>query len=599
MLLFVKKQKEALVEIQRQTKLLLLISHEIEQTSQDLTRLCRLFVITGDEKYRQEYLHIVDWREGKAARPQTVHRSLHPGEIINRKDILIELGCSDDELALLNSADSLSAKLTGIENQAMNSVKERRAVAGPAGALPGESVNNFAMRIVHDSGYHAEVEKIMEPIEAFSAKLDARSDAMILRSSRLVDLYGFISLGLLIAVIISVSGFIMFLNTSVIRPILKTSEVFSFLGRGDFTREMKVRSANEIGRMAIDFNATLGNVRKLILTIKNNAASLSDVGDNLSVNMSETASAVHEISANIEGIKKQMLTHSSSVVAVGASLQTMMRTIEKLDNQAGAQTSIVSSSSAEIEQMIFDIRSVAGVVEKNLDMLEELDKATEVGKKIISETVDLSKSVDSSSEVLLDTTAVIQNIAAQTNLLAMNAAIEAAHAGEAGKGFAVVAGEIRNLAEESNAQGKNITVILKELKSKIEQVSEFALSIERQFDSIFELVEKTKNQEQGIMSAMRKQNAGSEQIIKAMGEIGAMANLVQTDSHQMLKGSNLVAEEMKRLGAMSDHIASNMNEMASGVVQIDQAVQEVSGISQKNKQSVEELVGEVGKFKID
>ena len=599
MLLFVKKQKDALIRTQQQTKLLLLMSQEIKQTSQELTRLCRLFVVTKNSDYKYEYSYIVDWRNGVLPRPYTVNDNLYPGERVSHKDILIRLGCKDEELDLLDKAGQLSEKLIELEDQAMRAIEEGRYVSGPASIASGESVNDFAIRILHDKTYHKEVDKIMEPINTFIKILDGRIQREVLHASALVDMYGFISLGLLILVIISVSGFVVFLNTAVIGPIVKTSKIFSFIGQGDFTKEMQVRSSNEIGRMAVDFNATLGNVRNLILTIKNNAAVLSDVGQNLSVNMTETASAVHEISTNIEGIKKQMLSHSSSVVAVGSSLQNMMRTIEKLDMQAENQTSIVGSSSSEVEQMIFSIRTVTGVIEKNLTVLEELDTAAEEGKKIIAETVDLSKSVDSSSEVLLDTTAVIQNIAAQTNLLAMNAAIEAAHAGEAGKGFAVVAGEIRNLAEESSSQGKNITAILKELKIKIGQVSEFALAIERQFDNIFDLVEKTKNREHEVIAAMREQNEGSEQVIKAMSEIGNMAHLVQGDSHQMLKGSNLIAEEVQRLAVMSDHIADNMNEMASGAVQIDTAVHEVSGVSQKNKQCVAELVKEVEKFKIE
>ena len=181
----------------------------------------------------------------------------------------------------------------------------------------------------------------------------------------------------------------------------------------------------------------------------------------------------------------------------------------------------------------------------------------------------------------------------------MNAAIEAAHAGEAGKGFAVVAGEIRKLAEESNTQGKNITAILQGLKEKIELVNTAAVAIEKQFDTIFDLVERTKTQEHIIMGAMQEQNADSERILTAMHTIDNMTHTVQNISYEMLHGSNLVSDEMKRLANMSDAIADSMNEMATGTMQINNAVHEVQELSQHNKNSIDNLASEVNQFKID
>ena len=249
--------------------------------------------------------------------------------------------------------------------------------------------------------------------------------------------------------------------------------------------------------------------------------------------------------------------------------------------------------------MVSNVQSVATIIEMNLQTLDELNTATNNGKTGIADTVELSKAVDDSSAVLLDTSTVIQNIAAQTNLLAMNAAIEAAHAGEAGKGFAVVAGEIRKLAEESNAQGKNITAILQGLKEKIELVNTAAVSIEKQFDTIFDLVERTKTQEHIIMGAMQEQNADSERILTAMHTIDDMTHRVQNISYEMLNGSNLVSDEMKRLANMSDAIANSMNEMATGTAQINNAVHEVRELSQQNKNSIDSLAFEVNRFKID
>ena len=409
------------------------------------------------------------------------------------------------------------------------------------------------------------------------------------------------SLYLLAGGVLLISIIIVYLTTrKIVKPINATVVALKNIaqGEGDLTVRLSVSGNDEVSDLSKYFNQTIEKIAESVKSVEKSSTAMRQVGDELASNMTETASAVYEISANISGIKKQMLNHTSSVVAVGSSLQVMSNTIEKVDGHIAVQIQSVENSAQAVHLMVSNIQSVADTVGNNLQTLEELNTATNQGKRIIAETVELSKAVAESSEILLDTSSVIQNIAAQTNLLAMNAAIEASHAGEAGRGFGVVAGEIRKLAEESSAQGKNITQILNGLKEKIGRVNEAALSAEHRFDAIFELAGKTRNQEQHIMEAMQQQSSGSEQIVQAIHHIETMTQEVKKSSQEMLANSNLVSTEMKRLGEMSDAIANSMNEMASGTVQISNAVQEVSGISQTNKASIENLISEVSKFKV-
>ncbi|MDR3343514.1 MAG: methyl-accepting chemotaxis protein [Treponema sp.] len=365
----------------------------------------------------------------------------------------------------------------------------------------------------------------------------------------------------------------------------------------DLKQRISIGSVDELGSIAGLVNEFCEGLTASVVDMKHAQQNLAVLGKDLQSNAIASSKAMHQIAANVSEVKNEAMLQNDSVTECSSAVEQVAGNINSMDQMIDKQANSVGNASSSIEEMVGNIASVSNSINLMANQFTELITLTEQGKHAQVESTQKIAIIAERSTALMEANKVISTIASQTNLLSMNAAIEAAHAGDTGKGFAVVADEIRKLAETSAEQTKKIRNEINLVQQAIAEVVTTSNASESAFTKVSAHIGETDAIVREVSHAMNEQKEGSSQILTTLQVVNDVTLTVRKSSKEMSLENRTILDEISSLKNSSRKIQQNIEHIASGFSQIEADAQHVSEVAEKTVKNIHDMEVVIGQFK--
>lgn len=365
---------------------------------------------------------------------------------------------------------------------------------------------------------------------------------------------------------------------------------------GDLSRRVELIHYDEVGRLGHEINRLVDFLVGMLGSVGNAAVAVSISSANLAEGSEAAETAVAGLRDAAARVRSAAEGQVGAIAVAGDEIRSVADSAGFVADQVATQAGFVEQSSASVAEMAANVASVTRLAEKADQLSSRLKDSSDEGETAIRDTVAAMSSIAEASESVSSTVKAIQRISAQTNLLAMNAAIEAAHAGEAGAGFAVVADEVRALAESSAKSAKEIETLVRNMGAKISQGVALSATAADSFRSIAAGVVDNKEVVRTIAAAMDEQKIGAEEILASVNALVEATTRIKDLSSEQRSRSSRMAEAVEGISRASTLIEDAMQDEASGVEELERVAALVKREALQNKASVEALKAATEKF---